>query len=381
MADPLFAPSPQPGVLRSRAYEPGLSADDLPPEVRRKHRVVKLASNENPFGPSPRVREVGDRIYGSLGLYPDPLGRRLREAIARRLGVPLEGIVLAGGSDLLFSWLAQTFLGRERAGVISTVTFPTYRIVIHAAGAPLSLAPSRPEDDPRPFAHDPEGLAERTAHGAGALFLDNPNNPVGCVLPRSTIARLLETVPSDVLVVVDEAYIDYVDDPDATTALPLLARHPNLVVTRTFSKIYGLAGARLGFGVMHPEAAALVNRIRLPFAVSAPALAFGEAAWSDGEHYRRSREHVLGERPRLDGELARRGWRVLPSAANFLTARPPLPAARVCADLFRSGIIVRPLRGEGIDAYLRITIGTREENDLLLEACERLPFAAEETRS
>jgi histidinol-phosphate aminotransferase len=372
MADLAFRPRPRPSILESRPYEPGRSPADLPPDARAHARVVRLASNENPLGPSPRVAPALDALRAELGRYPDPAGRRLRAAIASRLGVSPDGIVLGGGSDQILGWLAQVFLDRDRAALVSTHTFPTYRLVALAAGAPVLVAPSRPENDARPFAHDLEALVSRARDGTGVLFLDNPGNPVGCVFDRRALATLLETVPADVLVVIDEAYIDYVEHPEEVTVVPLLARYPSLVVTRTFSKIYGLAGARLGFGLMHPEAASLLARIRLPFAVSAPALAAGEAAWSDEEHYRRSRALVLEERPRLAAELTRRGWRVLPSAANFLTARPPVPSAALFDGLFREGVIVRPLRGAGIESYLRITIGTREENDQLLAALDRL---------
>jgi histidinol-phosphate aminotransferase len=381
MAERAFLCRPRPGVLESRPYEPGRSLDDLPEDIRRRSRAVKLASNENPLGPSPRVARALAAVGPDLARYPDPAGRRLRAAIADRLGVPSEGVVLAGGSDQLLVWLAQVFLDRDRAAVVSTYTFPTYRLAAHGVGAPLAVAPSRSEDDERPFAHDPQALAARAAQGAGIVFLDNPCNPVGSVLERASVADLLASLPADVLLVVDEAYIDYVPEPERVSAVPLLSRHPNLVVTRTFSKIYGLAGLRLGFGLMHPEASALVARVRLPFAVSTLALAGGEAAWADWNHYELSRRHVLEERPRLAADLVRRGWRVLPSATNFLTARPPLPAARVFDELFREGIIVRPLRDPGLDGYLRITIGTREEDDLLLAALDRFMLPAKGTAS
>lgn len=370
---PVFRVPPQPRVLESRPYEPGRSAADLGPAGQRLARVVKLASNENPLGPSPRALQAIESVLAGLSRYPDPAGRKLRAAIAHRLGVPVESIVLSAGSDQLLAWLAQVFLDRGRAALVSTHTFPTYRMVALAAAAPVVVAPSRPEDDLQPFAHDPTALAVRVrGSGVGILFLDNPCNPVASVLSRDEIETLLADVPSDVLVVIDEAYVDFMDDPANDTVLPLLASHPNLVVTRTFSKIYGLAGVRLGFGIMHPEAAALLSRIRLPFAVSSVALAAGEAAWEDREHYEKSRRHVLIERPRLAEALARRGWRVLPSSTNFLTARPPLAVARLHEALLGRGIILRPLRGEAISNYLRISIGTREEDDLFLAHLDEL---------
>ncbi|EQD41792.1 Aminotransferase, class I and II domain protein, partial [mine drainage metagenome] len=277
--------------------------------------------------------------------------------------LPADHFVIGTGSDHIFMLLAQVFLNPLVNTVISEYTFPTYAIAVHSAGGELRVARAAPN-----LGHSVDHLLAAIDSSTRIVFVDNPNNPIGSYLTRSEIERLLESLPREATLVLDEAYFDFADAPDYASGLEYMGRFPNLVVTRTFSKAYGLAGFRVGYGVARPSLVDLLKRVRLPFSVSHVALAAAEAAVSDDEHLEKSRALVRAERPLLTRNLARVLPKVLPGAGNFITAMTPMPAQELFVKLLERGIIVRPLGALGLPDAVRITVGLPDENRALLKA-------------
>jgi histidinol-phosphate aminotransferase len=352
-----------------RAYDPGLDI------VALRHRfsalgLCELGSNENPLGPSPRALEAVRAALPQLHRYPDPLGGELRDAIARAHGLKREQVLLGDGSHELLMQLAQAFAGPGAGVVSSQFGFAVYGIAARAAGAPYIAAPALAADAPMSRGHDLDAIADAIDARTRLAYVCNPNNPTGTWFPTSALRAFLERVPSTVLVVVDEAYAEYVDDPALASALGLLADFPNLIVTRTFSKAYGLAGLRVGYACAHPRLLAVLDRLRESFNVGIPGLAGAEAALGDQAHVARIRAWNSLERSWLAVQLATRGLRVAPSQTNFVLVDFGRDAAPIEAALVARGVVPRPMAGYGLPACLRITVGTRVDNARLLLALD-----------
>ena len=305
-----------------------------------------------------------------LHRYPDPLGGELRGAIAARHGLRREQVLLGNGSHELLMQLAQAFAGPGAGVLASEFGFAVYAIAARAVGAPFHAAPALPVDAAMPRGHDLAALAAAMDADTRLVYLCNPNNPTGTWLPTSALRGFLARVPWTVLVVVDEAYLEYVDDPALESALGLLAEFPNLVVTRTFSKAYGLAGLRVGYACAHPGLLAVLDRLRESFNVGIPGLVGARAALQDRAHLASVRGFNTGERDWLAAELTRRGLRVAPSQTNFVLVDFGRAAAAVEAALVARGVVLRPMVGYGLPNCLRISIGTRVDNDRLLAALD-----------
>ncbi|MDF3981145.1 histidinol-phosphate transaminase [Luteibacter sp. PPL554] len=352
-----------------RAYDPG---HDLPTLRARFGDVLcELGSNENPLGPSTLAIRAAARVLDDVFRYPDPLGASLKRRLSDEWGVPVAAITLGNGSHELLMLLAQCFADAEHPVVFSRYSFAVYPIAAAAAGAPGIAVPALPLDHPdAPLGHDLDAMAKAVTAQTRLVYLANPNNPTGTWFTDAALERFLDAVPSTTLVVVDEAYNEYVDAPGLSTALHLLSRHPNLIVTRTFSKAHALAGLRVGYMLSHPSVARVCERLRESFNVNGVGLAAAEAALGDHEHRARVRETNRRDREWLADELVARGMRVFPSQTNFLLVDVGRDAAELESRLYDSGVIVRPMVGYGLLSTIRISVGSRAELQRLLE---RLP--------
>jgi histidinol-phosphate aminotransferase len=353
-------PRPRPGVLDITPYVPGKSV------LEGARPVIKLSSNETPFGPSPRAVEAYRAAADSLSRYPDGSARGLREAIAKIYGLDAERIVCGAGSDELLNLLASAYLGPGDEAIYSEHGFLVYRIAIMARGAMPVVAPETA------LTADVDAILARVTPATRLVFLANPNNPTGTYLSFDEVKRLRAGLPGEVLLVLDAAYAEFVRANDYEAGIELVATTQNTVMTRTFSKIYGLASLRLGWAYCPQGVADALNRVRGPFNVSGPAIAAGIAALGDQAEVQRVATHNEIWRARMAEALARMGLEVTPSAANFLLIHFPKRNGRSAAEadafLHRRSIIVRRMEEYGLPSALRLTVGTEEDNRAVLEA-------------
>lgn len=350
-----------------RAYDPG---HDLPALRRRFGDVLaELGSNENPLGPSPLALAAIRDTLPEIFRYPDPAGGALKAALAKHLGVDAAQIVLGNGSHELLMLIAQCFADASTSVVFSEFGFAVFPIATAAAGAqPIRVPALSRNHATQPLGHDLTAMASAIRDDTRIVYLANPNNPTGTWFGDAALEGFLARVPATTLVVVDEAYHEFVDDPVLTMALRFLPKHPNLIVTRTFSKAYALAGLRVGYAVSSPQVAAVLERLRESFNVNMLALAAATAALGDQDHVARAKVFNLAERTWLAVQLENRGLRVLPSQTNFVLVDFARDAAPIERALFERGVIVRPMDGYGLGEFLRISVGSRAENERLLEA-------------
>jgi len=352
-----------PEYVRSIApYQPGKPISELVRELGLDEAsVVKLASNENPLGIGPRTRAAIDAALGEICRYPDGNGFELKAALAARFGVDMNAIVLGNGSNDILELVSLAFLGSGRSAVLSQHAFAVYPLATQARGARSIVVAAKA------FGHDLAAMAKAVEADTSVLWIANPNNPTGTFAPAREIEALLQAVPSRVLVVLDEAYSEYLPLESKYDSVKWLKRNPNLVVVRTFSKAYGLAGLRVGYGLMHPALADIMNRVRQPFNVNGLALAAATAALDDMEFVARSyAENLKGLRQLGDGVEAL-GLDAIPSFGNFLTVRVG-KATEIYKRLLKRGVIVRPVAGYGLPEHLRVTVGTADENARFLAA-------------
>jgi len=352
-----------PEYVRSIApYQPGKPISELVRELGLDEAsVVKLASNENPLGIGPRTRAAIDAALGEICRYPDGNGFELKAALAKRHGVDMNAIVLGNGSNDVLELLSLAFLGPERSAVLSQHAFAVYPLATQARGARSIVVPARQ------FGHDLAAMAKAVEADTRVLWIANPNNPTGSFAPAGEVEALLQAEPQHVLVVLDEAYNEYLPLEFKYDSVKWLKRFPNLVVVRTFSKAYGLAGLRVGYGLMHPALADILNRVRQPFNVNSLALVAATAALDDMEFVARSYAENLNGLRQLGDGIEALGLDAIPSYGNFLTVRVG-KAAEIYKRLLRRGVIVRPVAGYGLPEHLRVSVGTAEENTRFLTA-------------
>ncbi|MBL8259020.1 MAG: histidinol-phosphate transaminase [Candidatus Competibacteraceae bacterium] len=356
------------GVRTLQPYQPGKPESELRREYGLSD-IVKLASNENPLGPSPKALMAVKEALDQLARYPDGNGFELKAALSQRLRVPMAALTLGNGSNDVLELVARAFLTPEHEAIFSEHAFAVYPIVTQAIGATARVAKANPPDHEMPCGHDLDAMRARVTGRTRVTFIANPNNPTGTWLKTAELEAFLKAVPERVIVVVDEAYLEYVEpDMDCPDALQWLARFPNLVVTRTFSKAYGLAGLRVGYAVSSPPVADLLNRVREPFNVNSLALAAATAALEDAEHLERSKAVNRDGRRRLLAFCRQQGLGWLPSAGNFLCVEVGRPGRDVFLELLKRGVITRPVDNYGLPRFLRISIGTEAENARLLDA-------------
>lgn len=355
-----------PAVLGIAPYVPGKPLEELEREYGIRDSI-KLASNENPLGPGAKARQAMADAVHSVGLYPDGNGFALKQALAKKHGCDIACVTLGNGSNDVLVMLAEAFLTPANEAIYSQYGFAVYPISIQATGATARVAKALPDTDSMPLGHDLSAMHDLINERTRLVFIANPNNPTGTWLAAAALEEFVRCVPPHVVVVIDEAYIEYAG-PDFADASRWLTRYSNLVVTRTFSKAYGLAGLRVGYALSSPEIANVLNRVRQAFNVNAVALAAARAALDDAEHLQRSVTlNDSGLRQLKDG-LAEMRIRVLPSAGNFVLIDCGRPAATVYEAMLRQGVIVRPVANYGLPNHLRLTIGTAEQNQRMLAA-------------
>ncbi len=356
-----------PNVASLQPYVPGKPIE----EVEREYgvsNVAKLASNENPLGPSPRAIAAARDALTQVNLYPDGSAFSLHRALAAHHGVGPEEIFVGNGSNELIELLVRTFVLDGEEVLASAQSFIAYKLAANAHGRTFMEAPMKAR-----FFYDLEALKKLLTRKTKVVFLANPDNPTGSCFPEKDLLPLLDAAPKDTLVVLDEAYAEYVDAPGYQDSLALRKKYPNLVVLRTFSKIYGLAGLRVGYGLARPDLVEYVDRVRAPFNVNHVAQVAAAAALSDVEHVARSRALVLEQRPFLAAGLEKLGATVIPSQGNFLLADfPGRSAKQLFEDMLREAVVLRPMAGYGFPNAQRISIGLPAENEKCLAALGRV---------
>jgi len=368
-AEPLDPCELAPGYVRAIApYQPGKPITELAREFGLDERkIIKLASNENPLGLAPRARAAIEAALPELARYPD--GFELTKALSDRLGVAMESIVLGNGSNDLLEMVAGAFLAPGRAAVFAQHAFAVYPLCTQARGAQSIVVPAKE------YGHDLAGMLAAITPDTRVVFIANPNNPTGTMLSADAVESFLRRAPRSVLVVLDEAYNEYLEPPLRCPSVAWLAKFPNLVVLRTFSKAYGLAGLRVGYGLCHPDVAAMLNRVRQPFNVNNLALVAAIAALGDEGFVERSYRLNAAGMKQLTSGLGRLGLRWIPSFANFVSVGIPRVQGKSAAGdvyqrLLRQGVIVRPVAGYQMPDHLRVTVGLPEENEQFLVALE-----------
>jgi len=345
-------------------YPPGKPIEEL----EREYGIfgsIKLASNENPLGPSPRAVAAIAAALGELHRYPDGNCFYLKEAVGRKFGISPDAVIFGNGSNEIIELTVRTFMQPHDEAVMSEHAFVVYKLIVQAAGGVSREVPMRH------LSHDLEAIADAITPRTRIVFLANPNNPTGTIFRKPEWEEFLRVLPAGVIVVVDEAYFEYVEDPEYPDSLAWHGKDRLLITLRTFSKVYGLAGLRLGFGIAQPELVEVMNRVRQPFNVSSLAQVAALAALEDEEHLQRTLRCNREGLAYLRGELDRLGVEHVPSWANFLLVRVG-SGARVYEALLRLGVIVRPVGVYGLGDCVRVTVGTAAENERLIRALEQV---------
>lgn len=357
-----------PHILTLRPYEPGKPIEELERELGISS-AVKLASNENPIGPSPKAIEALHAAIDQVNRYPDGACFALRDRLSEKLGVDKGQLIFGCGGDEILELVVKTFIGVGDNAVFSWPSFAMYPVVVQGMGGESRMIPLR--DD---FGHDLVAMRDAIDERTKIVFLCNPNNPTGTSMGAEEFDAFLASLPESVVLFVDEAYREFVRRSDFPDSIGWLSRRPGTLVMRTFSKIYGLAGMRIGYGVGDTELVGYLERARHPFNVNRLAEVAALAALDDDAHADRTRENNAEGIETLTRELEAMGIEVVPSDANFILART---GAGVYEKLLREGVIVRPMGGFGFTEHVRISIGLPEENERLLKALKRLREAGE----
>ncbi len=354
-----FTQLAQPGIVELSPYQPGKPIEELEREIGISG-AIKLASNENPLGASPLVMAELQTRLKDIARYPDGSGFLLKNKLQQKFGLDPARVTLGNGSNDVLELLARVFLAPGLEAIVSAHAFVVYTLVTKALGASLRVIPAK--DYRQDLGATLDAVSDRTR----IVFVANPNNPTGAWVSSSELLAFLSAVPSDVIVVLDEAYFEYVAAADYPNGLDIIDRYENLVVTRTFSKAYGLAGLRLGYAVSNPEIADMMNRVRQPFNVNSISMTAAMVALDDEEHVRESVALNTEGMNSLIAACEEMGLGYIPSVANFLTIDFGRPAMSVYEALLKRGIIVRPIGIYGLPNHLRVTIGLPEENAVFI---------------
>lgn len=354
-----------PGVQKLVPYQTGKPIEELQRELGLSH-VVKLASNENPLGPGAKAVAAARKALEGLHRYPDGAGYYLKSALAERLGVDINGITLGNGSNDVLELVARAWVMPGDEVIFSEHAFAVYPLATLAcSGTPVAVPAKL-------YGHDLEAMAAAVTDRTRLIFVANPNNPTGTWHHRQAIETFLDAVPERVLVVLDEAYFEYVEERDYPDGMALLSRYPNLLVTRTFSKIHGLAGLRIGYGVSSPEIADVLNRVRQPFNTNLVAQAAALASLDDQDYLENSRDLNTSGLAQVAEGLQKLDLHFIPSVANFLVFDCGKDAAPVYQALLEQGVIVRPVASYGMPQFLRVSIGLPEENEQFLATLNKV---------
>jgi histidinol-phosphate aminotransferase len=348
-------------ILSIQPYVPGKPLEELEREYGVQNSI-KLASNENPLGPSPKAIEAIQREMANLNRYPDGSGYCLIQKLSRKLGVASNRIILGNGSDEIIGMLARALLQTGDEAIMPDPSFLMYDIMVRSVGAVPVRVPLKSMDI------DLAAILEQVTSKTRMIFLTNPNNPTGRILSRKPFEKFLENLPAHVPVIMDEAYIEFATDSACVNGLDFMDAEPPVAVLRTFSKVYGLAGLRIGYGVMPAEMVSLLHRIRQPFNAGSLAQAGAMAALDDEPFLKRTIDLVHAELKYLYAELDRIGLTWFPTQANFFLIDVNRSADRVFEEMLRQGVIVRSMRSYGYPQYIRVNVGLHEENVRFVEA-------------
>ncbi|WP_372986776.1 histidinol-phosphate transaminase [Marinobacter sp.] len=361
------------GVQALSPYQPGKPIEELARELGLKPaEIIKLASNENPLGPSEKALAAAREALSEMCLYPDGNGFDLKQALSERFGVGMDQITLGNGSNDVLEVIARCFADADSEVVFSQYAFAVYPLVTQAIGAKGVSVPAKD------WGHDLDAMADAVTERTRLVFVANPNNPTGTVHTADAIEAFLAKIPEDVLVVLDEAYCEYLTGTEYPDGIELLERFPNLIVCRTFSKAWGLAALRVGYSISSPAIADILNRVRQPFNVDTVALAAATAVLGDEDYLNRSREvNAEGLKQLADG-FDRMGLPYIPSAGNFIAVEVGQQALAIYHALLEHGVIVRPIAGYGMPEHLRVSVGLAKENERFLDALAEALSAAGE---
>ncbi len=350
-----------------KPYVPGKPIEEVEREYGLRD-VIKLASNENPLGPGPLAVESLREAVTKVHLYPDGSCHYLREELAAHLGLEPKNIIVGNGSDEILKLLAETFISAGDEAVMANPTFSEYDFCVTLMGGRSVKVPLDAD-----FRHWPEAMVEAITPRTKLLFICNPNNPTGTIVSGDEIRELVSRLPDHVLVVFDEAYYEYVDDPGYLSGMELVkSGRNNVLVLRTFSKIYGLAGLRVGYGLGHEDLISWINRAREPFNVNAPAQVAARAALKDQAHVQKSKDMNSREKEYLYGQFKELGLSYVPTQANFVFADLKTDCRKVFRRMLEQGVIIRTGDIFGHDTFIRVTIGTREQNQRFIETLEEV---------
>lgn len=345
-------------------YQPGKPIEELERELGITSSI-KLASNENPLGPSPASMVAAQNALLKSHIYPDGNCFALKQALSQFLSVPPEKITVGNGSENIIEIIIKAYLHKDDNAVISQYAFLTIPILIKSCGAQSKVAAATQ------WGHDVNAMIKEIDEKTRILFLVNPNNPTGTYTTKQDFELLMASVPEHVVVVIDEAYVEYIQQADYPHALEYLDRYPNLIITRTFSKAYGLAALRLGYSISSPEIADMLNRARLPFNVNTIASAAACAALTDQDHVKKSIELNQRGLHQVSEGLKKLNINFIPSICNFITLDVK-DAMAIYQKLLLEGVIVRPLKAYDMPAHIRVTVGTFEQNERFLRAIDKI---------
>ncbi len=360
-----------PGVRALIPYQPGKPMSELERELGLS-RIIKLASNENPKGPSQKVVSAMQTVLAEVSRYPDGNGFSLKAALAQHLAVESTQITLGNGSNDVLEIIARTFVSERSEVIFSEYAFAVYPIVTQAMGAQAVISKASAGGEYPCYGHDLSAMLQQVTEKTKLVFIANPNNPTGTFLTSEQLYGFLSDLPKQVICVLDEAYFEYVSPDERSDSIAWLTRFPNLIITRTFSKAYGLAGMRIGYSVSSSEMADLLNRVRQPFNTNLVALSAAEAALADGEYLRETIALNAQGMGQLTTAFSELGLSWIPSRGNFITVDLGRSAMPIYEELLVAGVIVRPVANYGLPHFLRISIGTEAENLFFINALTRI---------
>ncbi|WP_417665148.1 histidinol-phosphate transaminase [Pseudidiomarina sp.] len=353
------------GVRTLSPYQAGKPIEEVERELGIKN-IIKLASNENPLGLSEKVKQALQDALKGLARYPDANGFYLKTKLAEKLGVNTNQITLGNGSNDVLELLARTFVDASHEVIFAQHAFVVYPLVTQAIGAKGIAVPAKD------YGHDLPAMLKAITPNTRMIFIANPNNPTGTFLSKEELADFIAKVPSNVLVVLDEAYYEYVEAAERAPSVEWVAQYPNLIVSRTFSKAYGLAGLRAGYAISHPEVADLMNRIRQPFNMNSLSLRAAEVVLDDQAYLDESIRVNQEGMKQLVAFCEQNGLNYIPSHGNFLTIEVGDAAADIYQKLLHAGVIVRPVAGYQLPRHLRVSIGLPAENQAFIDAMTTL---------
>ena len=363
------------GVQQLTPYQPGKPVEELERELgisQSGKSAIKLASNENPLGPSPLAVEAITRLSSSVNYYPDGGGFALSNKLAQTYQLDASNITLGNGSNDILELVTRAFLTPLHSAVFSAYSFAVYPIVVQAVGAKANVAKAFPEDhETMPLGHDPDALLSQIDDSTRIVFIANPNNPTGTWLTPSALEELFDNIAENVIIVLDLAYTEYMDEEIKPPIKQWLEKFPNLVVTQTFSKVYALAGLRIGYSMSNPEIADILNRVRQPFNTNMLAQAAAIASLDDDEHVLNSVEMNNAGKLFLQNAFSEMNLNYLPTMGNFISVNVKQDGMLLYERLLQQGVIVRPVANYDMPEYLRITIGTQQQNERFVVAFKR----------